>query len=261
MEDKALPRLMPSNPAIERPSNQSLPSSPRHAHFTFEGCTYSLKWDRFKTFESAATAACLNFGLRYQDAYFTRSGFVIRDLTMNDIDRTSGDLILQVNPRIRGGSNEDEKVDDKSIMKHNFAITPFFLGSDRSPNAWLVLVELSLKNANIVGSKNKFEAWLPTLPAELLTRLSPSFEGLMTNQSPYETLVQCIKDLFSEPKTEIFDRYFKGQSLGSDLPSVFLKRAMDSLEILHAGITTDDALLRRFFLSALPAQTQAILTV
>ena len=195
------------------------------------------------------------------DLYLLKYGFLVSSASFDNDLLNRSDRLYDVRVRLRGGQDQEAHEGARIAPTPMYLPPPFFLGTDQTPDAWLVLVEIALGNARISGSREQFNALLPTLPAELLTKLAPSFAELRTSVDPYQALLESIRGLYKEPKAAIFSRYFKEQSLGAEKPSVFLKKTIDSLETLQAGITKDDAILRPFFLSVLPPQTQAILAV
>jgi hypothetical protein len=102
-----------------------------------------------------------------------------------------------------------------------------------------------------------------TIPSSLISKLSSVIAAAVvpTHTAPYELLKAALLKEVLPDKHLIFDKYFKQQQIGSALPSKFLKKCISDLETIQSGLSGEESLLRRFFLSALPATTQQILTV
>ena len=214
-----------------------------------------------KNFRDLIKSVSDHIHLEPESFYLTKNGFSVNDSSVISELRQKKDAFYQVNIRLRGGAGDNLEENQPTNMLGSFHPSPFFLGPDKSPTAWLILIDYALENAGATTPKQKFQTLLPVLSAELLTRLANSLTSIIADENPYRALKNSIQELYREPKADIFARYFKEQTLGSDLPSEFLRKAIERLEILQTGITKDDAILRRFFLTALPAHTQAILAV
>ena len=200
--------------------------------------------------------ACLRYH-KIDDGFLTFNGISFH--SFDDLLKLRTDSItLTLNIRIRGGGNEITETDPPLLP---FAMPSFFLDAEKSPRAWLSLVDIALEESGRFLPKKKFSAMIIALPSEILSRLAQHTEKFLADANPFQALKTYIVEMYQEPQKDVFARYFKEQSLGSDSPSNFLKRSIEGLERLQSGITQDDAILRHFFLSALPNQTRAILAV
>ena len=198
------------------------------------------------------------FKLNFSDVFLTQNGFSVKHI--NEIIFSANIPILNLNLKLRGGNDPVTEAVSVPLFQP-FSIPVFFLGDDGSPSFWLHLVEIALEDSGRVTSLRKFNSCITALPAEILSKIGRVAENISKQTDPFLALKNAILEIYREPKTEIFGRYFKEQVLGQELPTVFLKRSIEGLERLQSGITTDDSILRHFFLSALPTQTQAILAV
>ena len=75
----------------------------------------------------------------------------------------------------------------------------------------------------------------------------------------FDEICDLIKDFYKPSKTDIFDKYFRTQSLGLLSPSEFIIKACDDLEQLQPGSSSNEDILRRSFLAVLPPTVRAIL--
>jgi len=139
---------------------------------------------------------------------------------------------------------------------------PFFLDKDNTPNTWLLLLEFSLGNSTR-NSFTKAQHLTAFLPTEILQTLGPKIVTIMKrNKSDcdhFTELSNLVKDFYKPTETELFDKYFRTQSLGSLSPSQFLAKARSDLEQLQPGSSLNINILRRFFLAILPPTARAIL--
>ena len=180
-----------------------------------------------------------------------------RTLSYYNIHRES---TLHLVLRLRGGTDFDPS--DVAGVAKAFPITPrqFFLDKDNSPNTWLSLLEFSF-SANRLTPTSKAHQVLSLLPTELLQSLGPKILDTMNspNVDHYSLVCQIVRDFYKPSETELFDTYFRTQSLGQFSPSQFLSKARADLERLQPGSSSNITILKRFFLSVLPPTARAIL--
>ena len=163
--------------------------------------------------------------------------------------------------RLRGGSEPDFQ--DVAGVTQTLAVTPrpFFLDKDSSPNTWLLLLDFSFSGRRFSAS-TKAQHVITVLPTELLQALGNKIIAVMNNSenvNTYEEICMIVQDFYKPSETELFDKYFRTQSLGSLLPSQFLHKARADLERLQPGSSSNTQILRSFFLSVLPSTARAIL--
>ena len=168
--------------------------------------------------------------------------------------------------RLKGGS--DDSITPPTVScsdQHVSSIAPiaqksFFLDSGNSPNTWLLLIDFSF-SAHRLTPASKAHHVLSLLPTELLQSLGPKIIDTMTkpNVDHYSLICQVVRDFYKPSETELFDTYFRTQTLGPFSPSQFLAKARTDLERLQPGSSSNLTILKRFFLSVLPPTARAIL--
>ena len=75
----------------------------------------------------------------------------------------------------------------------------------------------------------------------------------------YHEVCCLIREFYKPSELELFDSYFRSQSLGALSPSQFLRKSRSDLDRLQPGSSTNSDIIRRFFLSVLPHTARAIL--
>ena len=207
--------------------------------------------------------------------YLTIHGYTLEQNKLPLSEYITDGAVLHLKLRLRGGSDLPTDQGNASQAEINRPTSSmassgasqsnhgpnFFLDQNGSPSAWFFVFERSIRARNIVTHQDRFDQLILSLPPELLSKLAHTLESMATEEDPFSLLKEAIMQNYREPKANIFSHYFKAQVLGSQRPSEFLKKALNDLETLQSGITNDDAILRHFFLSALPSQSQAILAV
>jgi len=141
--------------------------------------------------------------------------------------------------------------------------TKFFLDDMQSPETWLLTIETTYGERGLVSSRDRFNFLLPLIPVNYMSKLS-SIVKLTTETShkhPYSAFREAFVRLLQPTKSTLFSIYFRDQILGDLLPSKFLAKCKVDLDSMQKGASGDEAMLRRFFLSALPVQHQQILSV
>jgi len=165
-------------------------------------------------------------------------------------------------PRLLGGMNQQPSLDETN---HAISIPstppPYFLDPRGSPQCWLELLELRFKSQRITSQQSLLHHILSVLPPELLQSIATKLPDIATANEPYNELKRTLLLSFTPTFEQIFTKYFTSQSLGNSTPSAFLTRVTTDLEALHPGITSgkDAAVLKRFFIKALPSLVQAVL--
>lgn len=159
--------------------------------------------------------------------------------------------------RLRGGS-EDESTTVSNI--NVLAQRPFFLDKNNLPDTWLMLTDLSFANRKLTPTA-KTNHVLNVLPTELLQSLGDKIINIMrsTDTDSYVEICTLVKSFYLPSETHLFDSYFRTQTLGSLSPSQFLSKARSDLERIHSGSSSNDLIIKRFFLSVLPDTVRAIL--
>ena len=162
-----------------------------------------------------------------------------------------------VNFRLLGGTLENHP-DISAVIQ----TTPraFFLDKENSPNTWLLLVDFSLASHRL-SSSAKAQHLVSLLPTEILQSIGSGIVTAITGSSndPYADICSLIKDFYKPSVIDLFDTYFRSQSLGSLTPSQFLQKARSDLERLQTGSSNNSEVIKRFFLSVLPPTARAIL--
>jgi len=165
--------------------------------------------------------------------------------------------------RIKGGSDFPNLDDNVHATSHPISIhRPFFLDSDNSPNTWLLLLEFSFTSSRFSAS-TKAQHLTALLPTEILQALGPKIIAIMNhdklNCNYFTEICNLVREFYVPSQTDLFEKYFRTQSLGSLSPSQFLSKACADLERLHPGSSSNMDILRRFFLAVLPPTARAIL--
>ena len=167
---------------------------------------------------------------------------------------------LVVHFRLKGG-NKDELEDASNV----FTVAPasqrsFFLDKDNSPNTWLMLLEFSFSGRK-TNPCLKAQHLLTLLPTELLQSLGSKILDVMSSDdsNKYTTITNILRDFYKPSEMELFETYFRTQSLGNLTPSQFLSKICSDLDRLHPGSSLNKTTLKRFFLSVLPPTVRAIL--
>ena len=139
----------------------------------------------------------------------------------------------------------------------------YFLDEFQSPETWFLMIETSFPERKLVASRDKFNFILPLVPTEIIAKLSFTIKTTTSPScdDPYNTFKSALLLDTMPTKSELFNQYFKTQTLGNVLPSKFLAKCISDLENLQTGSSKDESTLRHFFLSALPIQTQQILSI
>jgi hypothetical protein len=139
---------------------------------------------------------------------------------------------------------------------------PFFLDSENSPKTWLLLFEFSF-TGHKYNSSTRAQQLIAFLPTEILQKLGSKVISIMSSDKSgcdfYAEICDLIKDFYKPSENALFDKYFKTQSLGSLRPTQFLNKVRSDLEQLQPGSSLNDNIIKRSFLSVLPATAQAIL--
>ena len=171
--------------------------------------------------------------------------------------------IIYINHRIKGGGDVlDTDGDVSATSQPNNPQRPFFLDRDNSPNTWLLLLEFSFTHCryNSITKAQHLTAYLPT---ELLQSLGPKIINIMNSEKLkcdyFAEICELVRDHYKPSETDLFDKYFRTQSLGLLTPSQFLAKACSDLELLHPGSSSNLSILRRSFLAVLPPTARAIL--
>jgi hypothetical protein len=112
-----------------------------------------------------------------------------------------------------------------------------------------------------IFSSSKAQHMLALLPTELLQSLGTKIIATMniTDNNQYEQICNIVRDYYKPSEVELFDSYFRTQTLGNLSPSQFLAKARTDLDRLQPGSSANLNILRRFFLSVLPPTARAIL--
>jgi len=141
--------------------------------------------------------------------------------------------------------------------------TKFFLDDMQSPETWLLTLETTYGDRGLVTSRDKFNFLLPLVPVNYVSKLSSTVKltTAVSYKKPYEKFREAFEQLLQPSKSDLFSKYFRDQTLGDLLPSKFLSKCTSDLDAIQKGASGDEAMLRRFFLSALPMQHRQILSV
>ena len=168
--------------------------------------------------------------------------------------------------RLRGGSPPPAAPDTPPSSATNFRAVsgipscPYFVDGDaHSLSSWLAINESFMQAFPTLTPNEKFGHLLTLLPTNLLSFFSKSLVQAVSAVDPYSVLRTALLDFNKPTDLSIFDKYFKNQNLGSDKPSVFLKRTVSELRLLCGGHEPNPDIVRKFFLRVLPQQAQAIL--
>ena len=166
----------------------------------------------------------------------------------------------------------DDNADKKAATSNiSFKTTPmvpskptkFFLDEMQSPETWLMTIETTYGVRNLHKSRDKFNFLLPLVPSNYSAKLTSVIKQTIASdcKHPYSVFRGALMQLLQPTKSNLFSKYFRDQTLGDLLPSKFLAKCTVDLESMQKGASGDEAMLRRFFLSALPVQHQQILSV
>ncbi len=120
-------------------------------------------------------------------------------------------------------------------------------------------MEFFFKDLPELSLSKKYRHILQLLPSHILSKLGKIIWKANTSNTPYEKLRAALIAKSSECRTAKFERYFKSQVIGSQMPSDFLNKCRNDLGDFHMTSEVDDSTLREFFLSALPVHKQEIL--
>ena len=140
---------------------------------------------------------------------------------------------------------------------------PYFLDDNNSAALWFVVMESTFPVHGIISSRDKFNHILSQIPTNVISKMSSAIKIAADEKfaTPYEILKEALTQQFMPDKAFLFHKYFKSLTIGDLPPTKFLEKCIIDLDTLQPGLSKDDALLRRFFLSSLPQTTQQILTV
>ena len=168
-----------------------------------------------------------------------------------------------INFRINGGSDTSEFSDNVLSTSNPLSLhRPFFLDSENSPNTWLLLLEFTFVSTRY-SSATKAQYLTALLPTEILQSLGPKIIAIMGREKSdcdyFSEISSLVRNFYTPSQTELFDKYFRTQTLGLSTPSQFLSKACTDLERIHPGSSSNTEILRRFFLAALPPTARAIL--
>jgi len=201
-------------------------------------------------------------GYSSEDFYLsTRVKYLNDSKAVEVYDLANKEIFL--NFRIKGGSDIPNLNDNVLATSHPISIhRPFFLDSDNSPNTWLLLLEFSFTSSRF-SSSTKAQHLTALLPTEILQALGPKIIAIMNhdklNCDYFTEICSLVLEFYVPSQTDLFEKYFRTQSLGSLSPSQFLSKACADLERIHPGSSSNMDILRRFFLAVLPPTARAIL--
>ena len=168
---------------------------------------------------------------------------------------------IVINFRLNGGG--EIRDDNVSVATPPANLhRPFFLDKENTPNTWLLLLEFSFSNHQY-SSFTKAQHLTAFLPTEILQELGPKIISVMRLNKLecdyFSEISNLVKDFYKPSESDLFEQYFRTQSLGSLSPSQFLAKACTDLEQLHPGSSSNVNILRRSFLAVLPPTARAIL--
>ena len=165
--------------------------------------------------------------------------------------------VFSLHFKLLGGSSDDA-VDVCAVAPTS--TRPFFLDKDNKPDTWLSLVDFAFFGTKI-SPYSKAQVLLAALPTELLQSLGSDVMTIMTTKSIdcYSELCSLLKKFYLPSENSLFAEYFRTQQIGTLTPSQFLNKSRSDLQRLHPGLSADDTVVRKFFLSVLPDTTRAIL--
>jgi len=213
-----------------------------------------------KTISHAKCIIAKIIGYKHDDFYLsTKTKYLNESITLELFNLDYSEIII--NFRIKGGSNDQN--DEVAATKHTLnPHRPFFLDKDGTPNTWLLLLELSFSSCRY-SSTTKAQHLIAFLPTEILQNIGPEIITIMnTDKSEcdhFKQIRNLVHEFYKPSEAELFDKYFRAQSLGLLSPSQFLAKACSDLERLHPGSSSNVDILRRSFLAVLPPTARAIL--
>ena len=140
---------------------------------------------------------------------------------------------------------------------------PYFQDDNHSPATWLLVQEATFPMHGVVTSRDKFNHILSMIPPNIISKISNVIKlaADAQHQQPYEAIKEALAKELMPDSSQLFNQYFKSQSIGDLKPSKFLTKCIADLDSLQPNLSKDVALLRRFFLSSLPQTTQQILSI
>lgn len=147
--------------------------------------------------------------------------------------------------------DDDPYVDAKFVPVGNLRAPPF---SPDQPTLWFAQVDALFRINGIVTELDKFYHIVPLID----TRYALEIADIITNvptSNPYQTLKNALTARFSKSKEAKLKQLLDGEQIGDRKPSQFLRH----LRALVPGI--DEDVLRSRWMSSLPDQTKALLTV
>ena len=170
--------------------------------------------------------------------------------------------------RLQGGSDDKPSLPPLTVNTFSQHLqypkpVKYFLDEFQSPETWFLMIETSFPDRKLTSPREKFNFILPLVPTEIIAKLSFTIKTTTSPscEDPYNIFKKALLRDIMPTKSELFNRYFKTQTLGNVLPSKFLAKCISDLENLQTDSSKDESTLRHFFLSALPIQTQQILSI
>ena len=223
--------------------------------------TLHVFYDVFSTIVDLKLLLASITGIHHSDFYLSTSFKYLNDsMPLHVYDIKPNGII--VNFRLKGG-NDDIQTHDNTLDVSQISPFPqrsFFLDKDSSPNTWLLLLDFSFSSRRF-NTCTKAQHVLSLLPTELLQSLGSKIITTMNSAGidHYANICDIVRDFYKPSETELFDTYFRTQTLGTLTPSQFLSRARSDLDRLHPGSSSNVEILRRFFIAVLPPTVRAIL--
>jgi hypothetical protein len=256
----------PATQTIDPPSFPSLLAHPHPLSYLWVDLSNNargvnlikFKFDDLTILKDLKDELTAKYNLNFEGVDFTFNGRSIDEVTpLTHYEINNGSYVLTVF-KLNGGVWDD--VDDgEGDRTPSARYYKYFLDDDMSPSTWLTLIDNSFRRDKITDSYTKYDRIIASLPTEMLSKMSRVIKNANLSKTPYEDLHTALIETSNEPKSVIFDRYFKAQNMGNRKPSEFLDKCLKELKRYDTKIAEDDSTLRSFFLSALPSNVQMIL--
>ena len=181
---------------------------------------------------------------------------------VEDLKKTA-DEQTEINTKLKPSTSDTNNSLNRPNAMFSAKPTKFFLDDMQSPETWLLTLETTYGDRGLVTSRDRFNFLLPLVPVNYVAKLSSTVKltTVVSYKKPYEKFREAFEQLLQPSKSDLFSKYFRDQTLGDLLPSKFLSKCTSDLDKIQKGASGDEAMLRRFFLSALPIQHQQILSV